>query len=116
MGKIGKQSFERGLGTVVGGWLGYAAYIISQHPSVEVWEECWITIVSFLFAFAAFLIGVKLKLDYSAKLLGITFVLGKGACSLSHSPTCISRQGLSFLVLIYRQLICGSVHAQYFLG
>ncbi len=77
MGRIAKQSFERGLGTVVGGWLGYAAYTVSQHPSVEVWEECWLTIISFLFAFAAFLIGVKLKLDYSAKLLGVTFVLGK---------------------------------------
>ena len=60
---------------------------------MEVWEKCWITIISFLFAFAAFLIGIKLKLDYSAKLLGITFVLGKDVCELSHTTTCISMAG-----------------------
>ena len=88
MGRIAKQSFERELGTVIGGWLGYAAYIVSQHPSVEAWAECWTAIISFLFAFAAFLIGVKLKLDYSAKLLGITFVLGRVIEEVLF-PTCI---------------------------
>lgn len=77
MGRIAKQSFERALSTVVGGWLGYAAYIVSQHPSVEIWAQCWTAVISVLFAFAALLMGVKLKLDYSAKLLGVTFVLGK---------------------------------------
>ena len=92
MGKIAKQSFERGLGTIVGGWLGYAAYIISKHPSPEAWAECWTAIVSIFFAFSAFLIGVKLKLDYSAKLLAISFVLGKAFASTGltlgaeHSP------------------------------
>ncbi|CAL5220426.1 g2439 [Coccomyxa viridis] len=75
MGRIAKQSFERALSTVVGGWLGYAAYIVSQHPSVEIWAQCWTAVISVLFAFAALLMGVKLKLDYSAKLLGVTFVL-----------------------------------------
>lgn len=92
MGKIAKQSFERGFGTIIGGWLGYAAYIISKHPSPEEWAECWTAIVSILFAFCAFLIGVKLQLDYSGKLLGISFVLGKASASTGftsgaeHSP------------------------------
>lgn len=77
LGKIARQSFERCLGTVIGGWLGYAAYIVSQHPTAKAWEQSWTAIISFAFAFAAFLLGLKLKLDYSAKLLGITFILGK---------------------------------------
>ncbi len=77
LGKIARQSFERCLGTVIGGWLGYAAYIVSQHPTAENWKQSWTTIISFVFAFAAFLVGLKLRLDYSAKLLGITFLLGK---------------------------------------
>ena len=76
MGKTARQSFERCLGTFVGGWLGYAAYIIAQHPQLEDWSLSWVAIISFVFAFAAFLLGLKLGLDYSAKLLGITFVLG----------------------------------------
>ena len=77
MGKIARQSFERCLGTVIGGWLGYAAYIVSQHPTDEAWEQSWTAIISCAFTFVAFLVGVKLKLDYSAKLLGITFILGE---------------------------------------
>ena len=89
MGRIAKQSFERGLGTVIGGWLGYAAYVVSVHPSVVAWAGCWTAIISFLFAFAAFLIGVKLKLDYSAKLLGITFVLGRITIEADAPFTCM---------------------------
>ena len=58
-------------GTVIGGWLGYAAYIVSQHPTAEAWEQSWTAIISpCAFTFAAFLIGLKLKLDYSGKASG----------------------------------------------
>ena len=71
------------MGTVIGGWLGYAAYVVSQHPTAKAWEQSWIAIISCAFTFTAVLIGMKLKLDYSAKLLGITFILGEA------SPTSI---------------------------
>ena len=67
------------MGTVIGGWLGYAAYIVSQHPTAKAWEQSWTEIISCAFAFTAVLIGMKLKLDYSAKLLGITFILGEAS-------------------------------------
>ncbi len=82
MGKIAKVSFERCLGTLVGGWLGCACFMVTRHPA-------WTAVISFLVALASSMLAVKLKLDYSCKLLSITFIVGaRGVSCLYylHSP------------------------------
>jgi uncharacterized membrane protein YgaE (UPF0421/DUF939 family) len=69
LGRIAKVSFERSLGTILGGWLGFAAYLVTR-------SIAWLPIVSTLFAILVHMVGVKLKLDYSSKLTVLTFILG----------------------------------------
>ncbi|BDA45831.1 hypothetical protein COCOBI_07-6180 [Coccomyxa sp. Obi] len=68
LGKIAKTCFERCLGTVVGGWLGCACFLINRHPA-------WTAGISFLIVAVSSMLAVKLKLDMSCKLLSITFIL-----------------------------------------
>lgn len=69
LGKIAKTCFERCLGTIVGGWLGCACFLVTRHPG-------WTASISFLMAAFSSMLAVKLKLDMSCKLLSITFILG----------------------------------------
>ncbi|CAL8470573.1 g10115 [Coccomyxa elongata] len=68
LGKIAKTSLERCLGTLVGGWLGCACFLVTRHPA-------WTAGISFIVAIFSSMLAVKLKLDYSCKLLTVTFIL-----------------------------------------
>lgn len=85
LGKIAKTSFERCLGTLVGGWLGCACFLVSRHPA-------WVACISFALAIASSMLAVKLKLDYSCKLLSITFILGAhpATCQTYQYPQCMA--------------------------
>ena len=90
LGKIAKTCFERCLGTIVGGWLGCAFFLVTRHPA-------WTAIISFLVAAFSSMLAVKLKLDMSCKLLSITFILGvygrfPTILSQGHGHSCVHRQ------------------------
>ena len=69
-GKVAKLSIERALGTVIGGWLGYATF---QTLPLNLGYHAAISIV---FSYVAALVAAKLKLEYSGKLAALTFLLG----------------------------------------
>ncbi|BDA45832.1 hypothetical protein COCOBI_07-6190 [Coccomyxa sp. Obi] len=118
LGKIAKTCFERCLGTLVGGWLGCAFFLVTRHPA-------WTVVISFITAIFSSMLAVKLKLDYSCKLLTVTFVLvlwtpQSDAQALTVAATRITCITLAVLllgllsVLIYPQAaseqVLGSLH------
>lgn len=79
IGKLSQVGIERILGTLLGGISGFGAYRVGR----LIWDDMYTRLsdgiaLSILAAMAAFLgvwAGAKLKLDYSAKLFTLTFLL-----------------------------------------
>ncbi len=79
LGSAAKTSFERCIGTICGGWLGYAFAVALVGTGAAAWA---LPLLSMAVAFCAALLGVRLKLVYSAKLAALTFILGEPSAVL----------------------------------
>ena len=73
LGNTAKTSFERCLGTISGGWLGFGCALALSGQGVSIWL---VPLISLALTFCSALMGVWLKLVYSSKLFALTFVLG----------------------------------------
>lgn len=73
-GRVAQVSFERTLGTVTGGFLGFLAYVVG-HDISPIQDEVFLVIAASVVGFVSVLVGRALNLDYSAKLYVMTFVL-----------------------------------------
>ncbi len=72
LGKCAVSSLERLIGTIIGGWIGYAFYLATNMQN-----RAWLPIISVIYAFAAAVIGAALDVGGAANLSTITLLSGK---------------------------------------
>lgn len=75
LGKVTQVGFERTLGTVMGGTLGFVVNLLGSHIWTDASDGYFLSVASALFAYACCMASYRLKLDVSMKLTMITFLL-----------------------------------------
>mmetsp|Transcript_8270 Transcript_8270/g.24700 ORF Transcript_8270/g.24700 Transcript_8270/m.24700 type:complete len:646 (-) Transcript_8270:2468-4405(-) len=105
IGKLSQVGVERVFGTILGGTFGFAAFRFGQQFWTTTYSQRDDGVVLSLLAFTAAFFGVwagsKLKLDYSAKLFTMTFLLVTFGATQDHS---------GLLIMVTRiSGICGGV-------
>ncbi|KAK9806935.1 hypothetical protein WJX72_007993 [[Myrmecia] bisecta] len=75
IGKVAQTGFERILGTIIGGWLGYGTFMVGRLFWNETFDGLVLSVAAFLVAASHVVIGYKLSLENSTKLYALTFLL-----------------------------------------
>ncbi|KAK9809523.1 hypothetical protein WJX73_008638 [Symbiochloris irregularis] len=75
IGKVAQTGVERMAGTIVGGWLGYGTYVLGRKFWDEFSDGVILSLAAAAVAATGVLVGKRFKLDNSAKLFTLTFLL-----------------------------------------
>lgn len=75
IGKVAQVGIERVVGTVIGGWTGYAVYILGSQVWNETTDGIVLSIGAAIVAYISCEAAQRLKLADSAKLFALTFLL-----------------------------------------
>jgi uncharacterized membrane protein YccC len=78
LGRCATASWERVVGTLIGGWIGYALYTV-----VSLRHRVLIPVISIIFAFLASTVGQHFDVQGVADLSIITMISGLSCCSSS---------------------------------
>lgn len=91
LGKCAVSSLERLIGTIIGGWIGYAFYL-----AVSLQNRAWLPIISVIYAFTAAIVGAALDVTGAANLSTITLLSGDSPFPLQAAITSQLQQHAPF--------------------